>query len=242
MEEIKTQAIVLKAQDYKDSGKLLTIFSLEHGLMQAKINGVTKPKAKLAFAAQPFCFGEYIITSKFTNTIINCTCIETFFELTQDFDKFVAGMGMLEICIYLVKAEDPCVELFLLLLKCLRLLNFSKAMPLAVLIKFTIEALSIGGFKLKLDACKKCLDKNPTKVYFSFDNGGILCPFCAGQDDLAITMGEWATLKIIDKTNLDNFENLKFTSIDTLCETMKLLIKYFYDKTGENLSGVSAYL
>ena len=65
MAEIKTQAIVIKSTEYKESGRALTLFSIDHGLMYAKIQGVAKPKAKLAFAAQTFCFGEYVLVEKY---------------------------------------------------------------------------------------------------------------------------------------------------------------------------------
>ena len=58
--EIKTEAVVLGSTDYKDNDKLLTLFSPTMGKITANIRGVKKPKAKLAFAAQPFAFCEYI--------------------------------------------------------------------------------------------------------------------------------------------------------------------------------------
>ena len=48
MEEIKTKGIVIKSVDYKDSDKLVTIFSAERGLIKARVRGVKKDKAKLA--------------------------------------------------------------------------------------------------------------------------------------------------------------------------------------------------
>ena len=62
--EIKTEGVVLQAIDYKDNDKLLTVFSPTLGKITAGIRGVKKPKAKLAFAAQPFCFAEYILAEK----------------------------------------------------------------------------------------------------------------------------------------------------------------------------------
>ena len=52
--DVKTEAIVLQTLDYKDNDKLLTLFSPTLGKITAGIRGVKKPKARLAFAAQPF--------------------------------------------------------------------------------------------------------------------------------------------------------------------------------------------
>ena len=63
MEE-KVRAVVLRGVDYKDNDKILTLFSLESGLITAAIRGVKKAGAKLKFAAQPFCFCEYVLSVK----------------------------------------------------------------------------------------------------------------------------------------------------------------------------------
>jgi len=80
--DVKTEAIVLQAIDYKDDDKLLTLFSPTLGKITAGIRGVKKPKAKLAFSAQPFCFAEYILAEKGGRyTVTNAYLHESFFSL-----------------------------------------------------------------------------------------------------------------------------------------------------------------
>ena len=62
--EIKTEGSVLQSIDYKDHDKLLTLFSPTLGKILVGARGAKKPKAKLSFAAQPFCFAEYILAEK----------------------------------------------------------------------------------------------------------------------------------------------------------------------------------
>ena len=57
MEE-KLNALMLRGVDYKDNDKMLTLYSLERGLVSAGIKGVKKAGAKLKFASQPFCFAH----------------------------------------------------------------------------------------------------------------------------------------------------------------------------------------
>ena len=54
--EVKTEGLVLRATDYKENDKLLTLFSPTLGKITAGARGVKKPTAKLNFAAQPFAF------------------------------------------------------------------------------------------------------------------------------------------------------------------------------------------
>ena len=117
MEEIKTKGIVVKAIDYKDSDKLVTIFSPELGLIRARARGVKKNKAKLAFAAQSFAFVEFVLIQKGDFfTIVNASSIDQFFTLTSDFDAFVFMASCLEIVEKTIKQNEDQTEMFLLLL------------------------------------------------------------------------------------------------------------------------------
>ena len=242
MEEIKTQALVIKSEPYKDSGKILTLFSLEKGLIRAKIMGVVKPKAKLAFSAQPFCFGEYILVYKNGYSIINCTSIENFYDLTLDFDKYIIGTQILEIASIIARENEINSELFLLTLKALKMLNFSNSTPLAILIKYMIESIKIAGYKMQLDACAICHDKAPLKEKFSFSYGARVCSVCADNNSISLSSGESSVLKNINITNIEDLEKLKFKGTENLTSVVKILSRYFGEKTGINLRAIKEYI
>ncbi|MBO5328139.1 MAG: DNA repair protein RecO, partial [Clostridia bacterium] len=89
--EVKTEAIVLKAVDYKDNDKLLTLFSPTLGKITAGARGVKKPTAKLAFATQPFCFAEYVLAEKGGRyTVTSAYLHESFFALREDVTRYFA--------------------------------------------------------------------------------------------------------------------------------------------------------
>ena len=62
--DYKTDALVLRASDYGENDKIVTLFSLQYGKISAALKGVKKAGAKLKFAAQPFCFAEYVLAKK----------------------------------------------------------------------------------------------------------------------------------------------------------------------------------
>ena len=62
--EIKVDALVLRTADFGENDKMLTLFSLQRGKLSAAAKGVRKAGAKLRFAAQPFCFAEYVLAEK----------------------------------------------------------------------------------------------------------------------------------------------------------------------------------
>lgn len=81
----KIKALVLRAADFKENDKLLLLYCGEYGKITASIRGVKKPGAKLKFAAEPFCFGEFMLSVKDGRyAVTNCTEIESFFSLRGD--------------------------------------------------------------------------------------------------------------------------------------------------------------
>jgi len=56
--DFKTDALLLRACDYGENDKIVTLLTSDRGKLSAGVKGVKKAGAKLRFAAQPFCFAE----------------------------------------------------------------------------------------------------------------------------------------------------------------------------------------
>lgn len=112
--EFKTDALVIKATDYKENDKLLNLFTPSRGKLTAGIRGVRKPKAKLAFAAQPFCFAEYVLAEKGGRyTVTAAYLYDGFFALRTDIVRYYAACAVLEICDALLVEEGESRALFI---------------------------------------------------------------------------------------------------------------------------------
>ena len=246
MNEIKTQAIVIDAVDYKDADKKLALFSCEYGLIWATIKGVKKPKAKLAGCSQPFCFAEFLLNKKGDfYTVINASVIDSFFSVTADFDKYIIGVSMLEFCKKTIKENDSSLDLFILLLKALKQLGYTGANPMAVLIRFLLDGFKYIGYSLKTQVCACCGSDTFLSYGFnySYDHGGIVCKKCSVSiDNFMLEAGEQGVLKNIALAEIDKIENLKFSNREALVNIIKLLSRQFRLYTGEELKTLSKYI
>ena len=157
-EIIKTTGIVLKSSKHTvDAARLLEIFSPEMGRFTAVIRGVEKPKAKLAIASQPFCFGEFMLAEKKGfYTVTDCFVQDSFFDIAYNLDAFVLGSSLLEATSKFALVGEKNVELFMLLLKSLKAMAYDKAEPTAVAIKYFMNLLKISGFGFDLHNCFIC--------------------------------------------------------------------------------------
>ena len=170
--EIKTEAIVLQAIDYKDNDKLLTLFSPELGKITAGIRGVKKPKARLSFASQPFCFAEYILAEKGGRyTVTGAYLHESFFELRTDLTRFYAACAGAEICRVLAQENERHDSLFIGFIECLKALCLNDENEADTLVTFSIVALRESGYPIDLGFLEECDGDIGDKLWFDFADG-----------------------------------------------------------------------
>ncbi|MBD5585571.1 MAG: DNA repair protein RecO [Clostridia bacterium] len=235
--EIKTNAVMLRAVDYNENDKILTLLSAEYGKITAGIKGVKKPNAKLKFAAQPFCFAEYILArrgGKFT--VINCSECESFYDLRTDINKFYAGCAVVEAVNALTYEGDECAEIFY---ECVRTLTAmctgEERLPL---IKFLIFALRKSGYALSLETCAECGNDltEEDKLRFDFDAGAFTCFNCGkGAGASRVT---YNVLRKVDGKSYDE----DFITEDGEKRALRLIREYFSYKTDNRLLSLSEYI
>lgn len=196
MEE-KVSGIVLNGVNFGDNDKILSIFTLEQGVISAKIKGVKKAKAKLKFASEPFCFAEFITVKKGKmRTVTNASLIDSFYPLREDIVKFYAGGVVLEYCKKFLQEGILSVETFYLAINALKEISYGDNPKLALCF-FLIKALSLSGFSLSLDGCFKCQNDLNGRVFFDYSYGGFFCEECQTPTSKEINCQTYLSLRSI---------------------------------------------
>ena len=177
MEE-KVSGIVLSAISFGENDKILNIFTLEKGVVSAKIKGVKKAGAKLKFASEPFCFAEYILReSKAGYTVINASLLESFYCIREDIIKYFCGGAILEFVKKFFKEGITDEQAFMCTLQALKKVAFGDDALSQTSIYF-VEALKSVGFGLHLEGCFLCNCENIEKVFFDYHSGAFYCEEC----------------------------------------------------------------
>ena len=167
--EVKTEAIVLRAVDYKDNDKILTLFSPSLGRITAGAKGVKKPTAKLSFAAQPFCFAEYILAEKGGRyTVTGAYLHESFFSLRYDIVRFYAACALAEVCLTILYENESHEGLFIALIEGLKALSLAEEDAAEAVIAFMLVALRESGYPLDLSYAEECDGDIGDKIWFDF--------------------------------------------------------------------------
>ena len=233
MEE-KLTGIVLNGVAYGESDKILSIYTLEKGTVSAKIKGVKKAGAKLKFASEPFCFAEFLFSSKLDKkTVIGATLLESFYPIREDIKKYFAGGVVLEFVKHFSKENIVNEELFLLVVNTLKELAYNSDKIVYNLVKFLIDALKVTGYALNLNGCVDCGNIIEGRTYFDYNNGGFYCEECFKGYGREINFSTLKELKMVEKGESLDYEPVK---------PLKLLDYYLSNKTEENIVSLKELL
>lgn len=115
--------IVLKHQPVGDYDYSVTLLTLESGKRSAFARGARRIGTKLCGAVEPFCFGQFVLTSGRQNDLITQVRIDQYFEgFREDLNGALYGSYLLELADYYAREYNEDAELLRLLYQSLRAL------------------------------------------------------------------------------------------------------------------------
>ena len=145
--ESKVNGLVLKAVEYNEKDKLVTLSTLEKGKILVSAKSARCDKAKLKLASSPLCFGEYILTENHGRYIMTaCSVISVFFDSWNNPDKYISSMILIELLDKITVSELPVPELTLAVVKGLMKIEEGNLYPPALALKVALSLIDISGF------------------------------------------------------------------------------------------------
>ncbi len=224
------RGIVLKTIDYKENDKKLTILTLQEGKIQVTARGAKKANSKLKAFCQSFCFADFELTQGKAGYILTgVRSIDTFFDLTSDYDKFSYAISILEILDKICIENQVYDELFFNALICIKDICYSQIEPRLLLCKFLVYVLSSEGYDFNLNECSNCKKPLKSEKFLNLSSGEIVCSECKGGDFVQVENGVFSTLKIVSQNSYDNLNTIKISK-KILDKTLFLLIKNFSNR------------
>ena len=222
--DVTTRAVALKATDYKESDKLVYLYSLEYGKISVHAKGVRKGAAKLKFACDQFCFGQYeLVQTGDRFTLKTCAEVESFYALREDVFTYYAACTLAECLLNYTEEGQSDPKIFVALLKALEQL-VGGVEPLLVTLKFVLDFLELDGFKLDFSQCAQC-GATFGKMFLDFERGGVTCDACRSVNSVSVSAQTVAACKMLDGFPYEKLKNLNFT-LDSLKEALSVCYKY----------------
>jgi len=208
----KTEAIILKRRDFRETSLIADFYTREFGRMSGLLKGIRTEPKKFASTMEPFSHNEIIFYKKRNSDlhlVSQCDIKNNFTSLRGNIVRFAMASVIIELAASLMQPEDKNEEIFDLMLSVLAEIGVNQN-PEKILAIFKIKMLSLSGFRPHLDSCVTCQDKIMGNSKFSLSLGGLICPKCYHKDLSArvIFRGTIASILHIEKNSFLNTLNL----------------------------------
>jgi DNA repair protein RecO (recombination protein O) len=180
----KTETIVLRNQDIRETSLLVTFFTKDFGKIQGIIKGVRGSRGRINNSLEPFAYNTIVFYERKKGniyTVSQCDLKDYFRNLRKDLKRVAYAYYFSELIKNFLQFYDKNVDIFNLFLTSLVFLDREK-IDVEILARiFELQLLSLSGFKPKIDCCLKCSKLVKEKAFFSFNEGGLLCERCASK-------------------------------------------------------------
>ncbi len=208
----KTEAIVLRRMDFRETSLIVDLYTRDFGKLSGLLKGIRTEPEKFASSLEVSSHNDVIFYKKLNTSlhlVSACDLRDNFFDIRQSITK--AGMMgiMMELIASVMQPEDKNEDVFNLALECLKELEATSS-PEKVTIIFKIKMLSLSGFKPHFDSCVACGSRIFGQSKFSLGLGGLLCEKCYPKDIAAraIFRGTIASILYIEKNDFKSNLNL----------------------------------
>lgn len=207
---LRTEGIVLNETRYRDTSKILNIYTKKLGKISVMARGAYNPKSKLIPYTQAFAYNEYDLQrGRNFFYIRDASVVDSFYNIREDIERMVYGSYILELINKSTPEEEKNEVLFLLLEKALQVLSQLEEGFLKFIIAFELKFISFLGYRPYVERCVNCGNDKFTYLKFSILKGGVICHDCFVSDNRA---------RPIDKSMYEGILKLLYAPLDNLDE------------------------
>jgi DNA repair protein RecO (recombination protein O) len=183
----KTEAVILKSMDYRDSSKIVTFYTRRFGKIKCVAKGARQRKNKFGAGLEPITSVMLVLYKKELRDlqlVSQCDAIKTYRNTHSDLDRMAVALSTLELVNQLVHEEEESEPLYQLLVETLDEIEKAARNVLNLFFAFEIRCAALFGFAPDFTSCSVCgrwLDEivGDGSVLFQLARGSVVCGACA---------------------------------------------------------------
>lgn len=223
----RTRSIVLRNMDFKETDKLVTIFSEDYGKLRAIAKGVKKPRSSLRACVQPFCHSLLFFSGgKELDLITQGSLLDFYGNCREDINIILHVMYMMEVLDKSLLDKVPVPPLYATTKAILEFFD-RNGFNLLIIRYFEMMLLINLGYRPQVEECVICGRKDIMPAGFNLAEGGIQCRECTDQSaNLIAVNGETVALvKLLAAGRLQAVARVKVSPL-AMRQLEMLLEKY----------------
>jgi len=224
----RTEAVILRRQDFGEADRLLLILTPEHGKFRAIAKGARKPIARQTGHVELFALVDMLIArGRELHIVTQAETKEPFLPLRENLVRAAYANHVVELVDRFMAEQDPGRAEFDLLVSALGWLC-SEVDPRLAARYYELSLLRLAGFAPSLHTCSVGQeDIEPVDQFFSPPDGGVICPEHHSGLDRGTPISLHA-LKILRYMQTRPWEAVKVLQISALLhqELERLMVTY----------------
>ena len=187
---ITTKALVLRGVDYKESDKILTLFTQSQGKLTASARGCRRKGSAIAAGCQLLAWSEMVLYDYQGRWSVKEAATQRLFRgVRDDIARLSLGCYFAEAAELLAVEGEENPELLSLILNSLHALDKMPEKPLPLVkAAFEWKAMALAGYEPLIDGCDVCGAEPPEEPRFHLREGVLHCAGCRGQVGEGISM------------------------------------------------------
>ena len=232
---IDVEGIIINSKDYKDSSKILDIFTKDYGVIGVIAKGSKSLKSNLRSITDKLTFATFTLYYKKDKLSIltEASIINNFSNIKKDIEKISYASFLVDLTHQVYKQCEDGALYDLLIISLI--IIYDKFDPLIITNIIELKYLEYLGVMPKLDGCSVCGSKNV--VTLSSDKGGYLCSSCRINEPLVRDK----TLKLVRMYTLVDINKISKLDLskDVVYEVNSFIDEYYDRYTGLYLKSKS---
>ncbi len=181
---VRTDAVILKSMDFRESSRILTVYTRNFGKQSVLAKGVRGTRSRLAGVTSPLNYVTLVFyrsEHRDLQLLSQCDLVRPWRALTESLEAMAAGMAMCELLMLVVQGEEEHPALFELLVQSLDAVNGATGNRANALYVFEVRLLDLLGFRPELRICGRCgrAIGEEREVALDLHPGRVVCGDCA---------------------------------------------------------------
>jgi DNA repair protein RecO (recombination protein O) len=226
---VKTEGIVLKTFDLRETSRIATFFTRDFGKVKGVLKGIRKDPKKFGSNIEKFSVNDIVYyqhRNSDLHLVSHCDMKDFFSGLRRDLERMTAASYASELIDTLMPAEEQNLEIYDLMQMFLKSLQSTPDVSKLVQ-TFQIKILSLSGFQPHLETCVSCRKNVADAPRFSLALGGLLCGVCqdSAPETTPISLGAVASILHIQRNNWD--DALRLGMAPFIKKELKYILNHF---------------
>lgn len=223
----KFEGIVISVVDYKESSKIINVFTKEDGIIGIMARGAKRAGSKISIGSDVLSYGYFYTKSKSDSKLYNLVdfdIIDNLKNIRRDIVKLNYAVYLLELASQVYK-HDNDMGIYKLLVD--GIMKINEGFDSRIITNIVeLKMLYYLGIKPSIDCCIGCGSSNDIITVSSY-RGGYLCKNCV-TDEKILNLKTIKLIRMFYYVDVSKISKLDIS--DNIKEEIGMFIDEYYDR------------